>query len=158
MLVITLQKNGENVPVPRAGDILFRSGVKFKRPGGVSLFMRETADNGLRIIAVYERKACRETVDSDAVTYCDESLRVDGKGLIPRASPDHTVQVNLEDDPRDYSFPVPADFNRRGYFVIKATELPFGIPYGRNAVVIVMEKNKRGDRILAKTPLRYRIL
>ena len=130
---------------------------QFKRSRSSILYMREIADSGLRILAVYERKTIPNTEDPGAVTYHD-SLRVDGKGLIPRASPNHFVQINLEDDSRDHRFLVPAEFNRLGYFIVKSNNLPVEIPYEKAAVISIIDKGKRGDNLLAKTPLRYRTL
>jgi hypothetical protein len=119
--------------------------------------MREIADSGLRILAVYERRPALKTEDSGSQTW-NESLRVDGKGLIPRASPNHMVQINLEGDVCNHRFPVPAEFNRLGYFMIKSSDLPVEIPYEHAAVISIVENSKRGENLLAKTPLRYRTL
>jgi hypothetical protein len=119
--------------------------------------MREIADSGLRILAVYERRAGQNDETPGGQTW-NESLRVDGKGLIPRASPNHMVQITIEGDVRDHRFPVPAEFNRLGYFIVKSADLPVEIPYEKSVVISIIENSKRGENLLAKTPLRYRTL
>jgi hypothetical protein len=116
--------------------------------------MNDMADSGLRILAVYERKTPRCTEDSEGVVIHADSLRVDGKGIIPRAGPDHRVQINLEGDPANYRFPVPVEFNRQGFFIVKSEDLPVMIPYGKTATISILGK-RRTETILAKTPLRY---
>lgn len=110
--------------------------------------MRRMEDDGLRILAQYERRKSPETHP--------ESLRVDGKGIIPRADPKYCVQITIKDDPKDYRFPIPAEFNKRGYFVISATELPVTIPYGADVKISIIEKDRKGEKVLAQSPLRYR--
>jgi len=119
--------------------------------------MRGMTDESLRIIAVFERQASI-SVDPAEVAGSDHALRVDAKGLIPRAGPQYTVQIALEGDSGDYRFPVPPEFNRQGWFVIRAPDLPVDIPYEKNATVSIIETGKRGEKLLARTPLRYRTL
>lgn len=118
--------------------------------------MSRMENDGLRIIALYERKKMQDSPDPDAIQYHDQSLRVDGQGLIPRAGPNYNVQVTIKDDPKDYRFPVPAEFNKRGYFVIRAPELPVQIPYGADVKISIMETDRKGEKILTQSPLRYR--
>jgi hypothetical protein len=112
--------------------------------------MSRTEPDGLRILAQYERRKSEETYQ--------ETLRVDGQGIIPRADPKYCVQITVKDDPGNYRFPVPADFNQRRSFVIKATELPVAIPYGAEVTIAIIETNRRGESILAQSPLRYRTI
>ncbi|MFA4823795.1 MAG: hypothetical protein WC593_01415 [Methanoregula sp.] len=118
--------------------------------------MSRMENDGLRIIALYERRKLQETPDPEAVMYHDQSLRVDGQGLIPRAGPNYCVQITIKDDPKDYRFPVPAEFNKRGYFVIMAPELPVSIPYGADVKISIIETDRKGEKILTQSPLRYR--
>ncbi|MDO9549884.1 MAG: hypothetical protein Q7J03_02825 [Methanoregula sp.] len=115
-------------------------------------------NDGLRIIALYERRKLQEKPDPETVMYHDQSLRVDGQGLIPRADPKYCVQITIKDDPNDYRFPVPAEFNKRGYFVIMATELPVSIPYGADVKISIVETDRKGEKILTQSPLRYRTI
>src|SRR5512133_203538 len=110
--------------------------------------MSRMEDEGWRILAQYERRKSPETYP--------ESLRVDGKGIIPRADPKYCVQITIKDDPKDYRFPIPAEFNKRGSFVISATELPVTIPYGADVKISISEKDRKGEKVLAQSPLRYR--
>ncbi|MCK9580010.1 MAG: hypothetical protein M0Q92_06115 [Methanoregula sp.] len=112
--------------------------------------MSRTEPDGLRILAQYERRKSEETFQ--------ESLRVDGQGIIPRADPKYCVQITIKDDPKDYRFPIPPEFNKRGYFVIMATELPVTIPYGADVKISIIETNRKGEMILAQSPLRYRTI
>jgi hypothetical protein len=112
--------------------------------------MSRLEDDGLRILAQYEKRKSGDT--------CTESLRVDGQGIIPRADPKYCVQITIKDDPGNYRFPVPADFNKRGFFVAKAADLPVAIPYGADATIAIIETNRRGEKILAQSPLRYRTI
>jgi hypothetical protein len=112
--------------------------------------MSRTEPDGLRILAQYEKRKSEETYQ--------ESLRVDGQGIIPRADPKYCVQINVKDDPKDYRFPIPAEFNKRGSFVIKATELPVAIPYGADVKISIIEKDRKGEMVLAQSPLRYRTI
>jgi hypothetical protein len=113
-------------------------------------------NDGLRIIALYERRKIPEKPDPEAVMYHHQSLRLDGQGLIPRADPKYCVQITIKDDHKDYRFPVPAEFNKRGYFVIMATELPVTIPYGADVKISIIETDRKGEKILTQSPLRYR--
>lgn len=110
--------------------------------------MRQIQDDGLRILAQYERRKSGETYT--------ESLRVDGQGLIPRADPKYCVRVAIRDDPKDYRFPLPAEFNRQKYFVLQAAALPVTLPYGADAVISIIETDRRGEKVLAQSPVRYR--
>ena len=110
---------------------------------------------GLRILAQYVRRRSENTGDPASPGY-DESLRVDGQGLIPRAEPKYCVQISLADDPRAYRFPVPPEFNRQGYFIVKAANLPVTIPYEADAKISIIETDRRGEKIIAQSPLRYR--
>ena len=130
--------------------------VQFKEPGSPVLCMSRMENDGLRILALYERKVLQETSDPEAVMYRDQSLRVDGQGLIPRAGPKYCVQITIKDDPKDYRFPIPAEFNKRGFFVIMATELPVPIPYGADVKISIIETDRKGEKILTQSPLRYR--
>jgi len=85
-----------------------------------------------------------------------ESLRVDGQGIIPRADPKYCVQITIKDDPKNFRFPIPPEFNKRGSFVVRATELPVTIPYGADITLAIIETNRKGETILAQSPLRYR--
>jgi hypothetical protein len=105
-------------------------------------------NEGLRILAQYERRKTGDT--------CSESLRVDGQGLIPRADPKYCVQITVKDDPGDYRFPLPAEFNKRGSFIIRATDLPVAIPYDADVKISIIEKDRKGEKVLAQSPLRYR--
>ena len=109
---------------------------------------------GLRILAQYERRRVPGTPDTGAAF--TESLRVDGQGLIPRADPKYCVQINLKDDPANYRFPIPPEFNRKGSFIVKAADLPVKIPFDADARVSIIETDRRGEKILAQSPLRYR--
>ena len=111
---------------------------------------RTTEPEGLRILAQYEKRTSQET--------STESLRVDGRGIIPRADPKYCVQITIKDDPNNYRFPVPAEFNKRGSFVTKATDLPVVISYGADVTIAIIETNRRGESILAQSPLRYRTI
>jgi len=130
--------------------------VQFKKPGSPVLCMSRMENDGLRIIALYERRKLQETTDPEAVMYHGQSLRVDGQGIIPRAGPNYCVQIAIKDDPKDYRFPVPAEFNKRGFFVIRATELPVPIPYGADVKISIIETDRKGEKILTQSPLRYR--
>lgn len=132
--------------------------VQFKKPGSSVLCMSRLENDGLRIIALYERRKVQEMPDPETVLYHDQSLRVDGQGLIPRAGPNYCVQITLKDDPKDYRFPVPAEFNKRGYFVIKAPELPVSIPYDADVKISIIETDRKGEKILTQSPLRYRTI
>ena len=132
--------------------------VQFKKPGSSVFCMSRMENDGLRIIALYERRKLQETPDPDAVMYHNQSLRVDGKGLIPRAGPNYCVQITIKDDPKDYRFPVPAEFNKRGFFVIRATELPVPIPYDADVKISIIETDRKGKKILSQSPLRYRTI
>lgn len=111
---------------------------------------------GLRILAQYERRRSQATPDPASATYYDQLLRVDGQGLIPRAGPNLCVQINLKDDPGNYRFPVPPEFNKQGYFIIRAEKLPVAIPYGADARVSIIETDRKGEKTLAQSPVRYR--
>ncbi|PKL56748.1 MAG: hypothetical protein CVV34_07710 [Methanomicrobiales archaeon HGW-Methanomicrobiales-5] len=113
-------------------------------------------NEGLRIIALYERRKVQETPAPEPVIYHAQSLRVDGQGIIPRADPKYCVQISIKDDSRDYRFPVPAEFNKRGFFVIMAPELPVSIPYGADVKISILETDRKGEKILTQSPLRYR--
>jgi len=110
--------------------------------------MSRTEPDGLRILAQYERRKSGDTYA--------ESLRVDGQGIIPRADPKYCVQISIRDNPGNYRFPIPAEFNKRGSFVIKATELPVIIPYDADVKISVIETDRRGEKVLAQSPVRYR--
>lgn len=118
--------------------------------------MSHMENDGLRIIALYERRKLQQTGGPEAVRYHAQLLRVDGQGLIPRAGPNYCVQITIKDDPRDYRFPVPAEFNKRGFFVIQETELPVQIPYDADVKISIIETDRRGEKILTQSPLRYR--
>jgi hypothetical protein len=120
--------------------------------------MSRMENDGLRILALYERRKVQETPDPEAVPYRNHSLRVDGQGLIPRAGPNYCVQLIIKDDPKDYRFPVPPEFNKRGYFVIRAPELPVPIPYGADVTISIIETGRKGEKILSQSPLRYRTI
>ena len=104
--------------------------------------------DGLRILAQYERRKSQETYS--------ESLRVDGQGLIPRAEPKYCVQITVKDDPCNYRFPIPVEFNKRGYFVIRAPELPVTIAFDADVIISIIETDRKGEKVLAQSPLRYR--
>lgn len=106
--------------------------------------------DGLRILAQYERRKSEDTYT--------ESLRVDGQGIIPRADPKYCVQITVKDDPGNYRFPIPPEFNKRGSFVIKATELPVAIPYDADVKISIIEINRNGEKVIAQSPLRYRTI
>ena len=110
--------------------------------------MSRIENDGLRILAQYEKRKSQESYS--------ESLRVDGQGIIPRADPKYCVQITIKDDPNNYRFPIPAEFNKRGSFVIKATDLPVTIPYDADVKISIIETNRKGEKILAQSPLRYR--
>ena len=112
--------------------------------------MSRTEPDGLRILAQYEKRKSGELFS--------ETLRVDGQGIIPRADPKYCVQITVKDDPANYRFPIPAEFNKRGSFVIRATDLPVTIPYDADVKISVIETDRRGERVLAQSPLRYRTL
>ena len=100
--------------------------------------MSRLEHDGLRILAQYERRKSQETYT--------ESLRIDGQGIIPRADPKYCVQITVKDDPNNYRFPIPAEFNKRGSFVIKATDLPVTIPYDADVKISVIESDRKGER------------
>lgn len=112
--------------------------------------MSRMEPEGLRILAQYEKRTSQDTVI--------ESIRVDGQGLIPRADPKYCVQVSIKDDPGDYRFPVPPEFNRQRHFVLRAADLPVAIPFGADVKISIIEKDRRGEKILAQAPLRYRAI
>jgi hypothetical protein len=112
--------------------------------------MRSTDHDGLRILAQYERRTVQ-----DAVL---EFLRVDGQGLVPRADPKYCVQVTVKDDPGEYRVPVPPEFNRQKYFVLRAPDLPVAIPWGADVTISIIERDRRGEKVLAQSPLRYRTI
>jgi hypothetical protein len=130
--------------------------IQFKKPDSPVLCMSRMEDDGLRILALYERRKGQESPDPEAVLYHHQSLRVDGQGLIPRADPKYCVQITIKDDPKDYRFPVPAEFNKRGFFVIMAPELPVPIPYDSDVKISIIETDRKGEKILSQSPLRYR--
>jgi len=105
-------------------------------------------NDGLRILAQYERRKSQEPYS--------ESLRVDGQGIIPRADPKYCVQITVKDDPGIYRFPIPVEFNKRGSFVITATELPVTIASGADVKISIIETDRKGEKVLAQSPLRYR--
>ena len=110
--------------------------------------MSRMENDGLRILAQYERRKSQETYS--------ESLRVDGRGIIPRADPKYCVQITVKDDPGNYRFPIPPEFNKRGSFVMMATELPAQIPYDADVTLSIIETDRKGEKVLAQSPLRYR--
>jgi hypothetical protein len=112
--------------------------------------MSRMENDGLRILAQYERRKSSDT--------CSESLRVDGRGIIPRADPKYCVQITVKDDPGNYRFPIPAEFNKRGSFVINATELPVTITYDADVTITIIETDRKGEKVLAQSPLRYRTI
>jgi hypothetical protein len=112
--------------------------------------MSRTEPDGLRILAQYEQRKSGETTT--------ESLRVDGQGIIPRADPKYCIQITIKDDPGNYRFPIPAEFNKRGSFVLKATDLPVTIPYGADVKISIIETNRNGEKVIAQSPLRYRTI
>ena len=112
--------------------------------------MTSRGPDGLRIIAQYLKKT--GTTPETA----GESLRVEGQGLIPRAGPNYCMQITIKDDPDQYRFPVPAEFNKKGFFVMQAENLPVVIPYGGDVTVSVIEINRRGEKIIAQSPVRFR--
>jgi hypothetical protein len=125
--------------------------VQFIPPGNKLFQMsRTTEPDGLRILAQFERRKSEETYT--------ESLRVDGQGIIPRADPKYCVQITVKDDPGNYRFPIPPEFNKRGYFVMKATDLPVAIPYDADAKISIIEINRNGEKTIAQSPLRYRTI
>jgi hypothetical protein len=103
---------------------------------------------GLRILAQYERRTVQEATS--------ESLRVDGQGIIPRADPKYCVQITIKDDPGTYRFPVPQEFNRQNYFRISAIDLPVTIPWDADVKISIIEADRRGEKVIAQSPLRYR--
>ena len=129
----------------------------FLLPGTSLPRMSRWENMGLRILAQYERRRSPKTPDPGAVAY-HESLRVDGQGLIPRADPNHCVQITIKDDPKDYRFPVPPEFNKQGYFVIMAPDLPVTIPYGVDVKISIIETDRKGEKILTQSLLRYRTI
>ena len=66
--------------------------------------MSRMENDGLRILALYKRRKLPETTDPEMVRYHDQSLRVDGQGLIPGAGPKYCVQISIKDDTRDRYF------------------------------------------------------
>lgn len=110
--------------------------------------MSRTEPDGLRILAQYERRKSGEIFS--------ETLRVDGQGIIPRTDPKYCVQITIKDDPANYRFPIPPEFNKRGSFGIMAAELPVTIPYGADVKISIMETDRKGEKVLAQSPLRYR--
>ena len=112
--------------------------------------MSRMEPDGLRILAQYEKRKFQESYI--------ESLRVDGQGLIPRADPKYCVQVSIKDDPKEYRVPVPPEFNRQRYFILRAADLPVAISYGADVTISIIEKDRRGEKILAQSPLRYRTI
>lgn len=112
--------------------------------------MTSLGPDGLRIIAQYVKKT------GTAPENAEESLRVEGQGLIPRAGPNYSMQITIKDDPEKHRFPVPAEFNKKGFFVLQAKDLPVAIPYGGEATVSVIEINRRGEKIIAQSPVRFR--
>ena len=133
------KKTGLHIPL-----VAYNSNPPAAYPSGMS----RMENDGLKILAQYERRKLQETYS--------ESLRVDGKGLIPRAGPNYCVQITVKDDPGNYRFPIPAEFNKRGYFVIMATELPVTIAYGADVTISIIETDRKGEKVLAQSPLRYR--
>ncbi|MFA4850773.1 MAG: hypothetical protein WC626_13695 [Methanoregula sp.] len=107
-------------------------------------------NDGLRILAQYEQRKTGVT--------CSESLRVDGQGIIPRADPKYCVRITVRDDPGDYRFPIPVEFNKRGSFVIKATDLPVIIPFDADVKISIIMTDRRGEKVIAQSPLRYRTI
>jgi hypothetical protein len=130
--------------------------AQFKKPGSSVPCMSRMENDGLRIIALYERRKLQETTEPEAVMYHDQSLRVDGQGLIPRAGPNYCVQITIKDNPGNYRFPIPPEFNKKGFFVIMAPELPVPIPYGADVKISIIETDRKGEKILTQSPLRYR--
>lgn len=118
--------------------------------------MSRWEQDGLRILAEYVRKNLPSTADPDPTAGYDETLRIDGKGLIPRAEPKYCVQISLQNDPETYRFPVPPEFNRQGYFIVKAANLPVTIPYDADVKISIIETDRKGEKIIAQSPLRYR--
>jgi hypothetical protein len=112
--------------------------------------------DGLRILAQYVRKNSPTTADPGPAGDYDETLRVDGQGLIPRAEPKYCVQISLQNDPQNYRIPVPPEFNRQGYFIVKAVNLPVTIPYDADVKISIIETDRKGEKIIAQSPLRYR--
>jgi hypothetical protein len=110
--------------------------------------MSQLAPDGLRILAQYERRKTGETIT--------ESLRIDGQGIIPRAEPKYCFQINLANDPQNYRFPIPTEFNKRKSFVLKAADLPVTIPYDADVKISIIETDRRGEKVIAQSPLRYR--
>lgn len=110
--------------------------------------MTRPEPDGLRILAQYEKRKSGETYV--------ESLRVDGMGLIPRAEPKYCFQIMISNDPQNYRFPVPAEFNKQRSFVKKAAELPVTIPYDADVTISIIETDRRGEKVLAQSPLRYK--
>jgi len=107
-----------------------------------------------QIAATYERIAYRKTPDPAAVTYHDQSLRVDGTGDIPQDSSKILLQIQSEGDV-PYRFRVPLEFSQHRSFIVMATELlPFQIEYGKSVMVSIIEAD--GDAILARALLKYR--
>ena len=110
--------------------------------------------DGLRLLAQYVRK--RNTAPEPGAGPYLESLRVDGQGTIPRADPRYCVQVTVNDDPTLYRFPVPAEFNKKGYFILPAEDLPVKIPFDAVVTISIIETDRKGERVIAQSPLRYR--
>ena len=118
--------------------------------------MSRSEPDGLRILANYVRKNSPMTADPGPAAGYNETLRVDGQGLIPRAEPKYCVQISLQNDPQTYRFPVPPEFNRQGYFMVKAANLPVTIPYDADVKILIIETDRKGEKIIAQSPLRYR--
>jgi hypothetical protein len=112
--------------------------------------MTSLGPDGLRIIAQYVKKT------GTAPENAGESLRVEGQGLIPRPGPNYCMQIAIKDDPGNYRFPVPAEFNKKGFFMMQAIDLPVAIPYGGEATVSVIEITRRGEKTIAQSPVRFR--
>ena len=117
--------------------------------------MEQWGNDGLRILAQYVRKTEADASGQGPVAYA-ESLRVDGLGLIPRAGPKYCVQVSIGAEQNACRFPLPAEFNRQKFFIIRAADLPVTIPYDGDARVSVIETDRKGERILAQSPVRFR--
>jgi hypothetical protein len=106
------------------------------------------------IKATYERIAYQKTEDPAAVTYHDQSLRVDSRGIIPRDTSKILLQINIDGEGVPHRVSVPPEFARLGYFIIMATLLPFRIDYGTRVMVSIVEAD--GREILAQRWLLYR--
>jgi hypothetical protein len=68
------------------------------------------------------------------------------------------MQISIKGDPGTYRFPVPAEFNRQRSFTIKAADLPVAVPYGADAAIAIIETDRRGEKVIAQAPLRYRTI